>query len=106
MGAYLHAGRWAWEDNKVVQGVFEMIFVTWQVICDLCGRHETTRVETQAYSDEMAVIPLGWNASFNIPPEYRTEVNWDICEACPDCQENPNWERYKAVKQAGGDVAI
>jgi len=71
-----------------------MILVKWVWKCDLCGIELHHEYETCVYSDEMARDNRGWVSDLEVPEEYRTHPTDNICDACPECKEKPDWSKY------------
>jgi hypothetical protein len=71
------------------------IFVRFIWKCDFCGIEMHHEYETSVYSDEMTGDNRGWTSDIYVPEEHRNIPTDDICDACPECAKNPNWEKYE-----------
>jgi hypothetical protein len=63
--------------------------------CDLCGLRNSRAESTSAYSDPVITPPTGWVSDLDVPPEFRRIQNMDVCDACPECQQSPDWSNYR-----------
>lgn len=71
-----------------------VVLVTFIMKCDICGDMVSETRESCPYNDEMVNIPDGWETFFPVPEQYRSSPLHSICDACPECQKEPNWENY------------
>lgn len=69
--------------------------VTWTVKCDVCGKEVVTEEKWSFWQDALAPEPDDWDLWLDVPEEYRDHPTSSICDACPECQVNPDWERYR-----------
>ena len=71
-----------------------MIHVIYLVTCDLCGKIDAQARESYVWNDDDVEFPDGWEWNFPVPEKYRSHPCLSSCDACPECQLNPNWEKY------------
>ena len=66
--------------------------------CDLCGVTAASTETTWVWADPV-VTPLdGWSTEFNVPEQYRSAPGISICDACPKCQQAPDWTKYREAR--------
>ena len=63
--------------------------------CDICHTLVAMPQRVGVYDDPVVTEPEGWISDFQVPEEHQVSGDINTCDACPNCQDQPDWTKYR-----------